>query len=130
MKFSIVFAAGLASHVLAFPAIMEEALDKGRKAGKIAKRVLGVNPGFDAAQQLIDVHGSHAWVAPGSRDLRGPCPGLNALANQKVTMRACSGSLLTISAIICLTTELPRLINSLNKRIKVDMLHLCFAVAR
>lgn len=31
--------------------------------------------------QLIDVTGEHAWVAPGPNDLRGPCPGLNALAN-------------------------------------------------
>ena len=31
--------------------------------------------------QLIDVTGDHAWVAPGPNDLRGPCPGLNALAN-------------------------------------------------
>ena len=27
--------------------------------------------------QLIDVTGEHAWVAPGPNDLRGPCPGLN-----------------------------------------------------
>ncbi|QDS68800.1 hypothetical protein FKW77_006000 [Venturia effusa] len=74
-------AAGLAGSALAFPAIMEEALEKGRKAGKDAKRALGVNPGFDAASQLIDVHGSHAWQAPCTKDLRGPCPGLNALAN-------------------------------------------------
>ena len=31
--------------------------------------------------QLIDVTGEHAWVAPGPDDFRGPCPGLNALAN-------------------------------------------------
>ena len=31
--------------------------------------------------QLIDVTGEHAFVAPGPNDLRGPCPGLNALAN-------------------------------------------------
>ena len=31
--------------------------------------------------QLIDVTGEYAWVAPGPDDLRGPCPGLNALAN-------------------------------------------------
>lgn len=37
--------------------------------------------GFDATAQLIDVSGAHAFVAPGSGDQRGPCPGLNALAN-------------------------------------------------
>ena len=31
--------------------------------------------------QLVDVTGEHAWVAPGPNDIRGPCPGLNALAN-------------------------------------------------
>ncbi|KAL9067670.1 MAG: hypothetical protein Q9161_006752 [Pseudevernia consocians] len=31
--------------------------------------------------QLIDVTGEYAWVAPGPNDIRGPCPGLNALAN-------------------------------------------------
>ena len=31
--------------------------------------------------QLVDVTGQHAWVAPGPNDIRGPCPGLNALAN-------------------------------------------------
>ncbi len=36
---------------------------------------------FDAKSQLVDVSGSHAFKAPGSGDLRGPCPGLNALAN-------------------------------------------------
>lgn len=31
--------------------------------------------------QLVDVTGQYAWVAPGPNDIRGPCPGLNALAN-------------------------------------------------
>lgn len=31
--------------------------------------------------QLIDVTGQYAWQAPGPGDIRGPCPGLNALAN-------------------------------------------------
>ena len=55
------------------------------KAGEqYAKRQSG--PGnipfttFDE-NQLIDVTGEYAWVAPGPNDLRGPCPGLNALAN-------------------------------------------------
>ena len=34
-----------------------------------------------STDQLIDVTGDHAWVAPGPDDIRGPCPGLNALAN-------------------------------------------------
>ena len=31
--------------------------------------------------QLIDVTGQYKWVPPGPNDIRGPCPGLNALAN-------------------------------------------------
>lgn len=31
--------------------------------------------------QKVDVTGNHQWIAPGPNDLRGPCPGLNALAN-------------------------------------------------
>lgn len=83
MRSSVIFgAAALTNYALAFPAIMEDALKAGQQAGQLAKRVLGVNPGFDAAAQLIDVSGPHAWIKPGSGDLRGPCPGLNALANQ------------------------------------------------
>ncbi|KAJ7860784.1 hypothetical protein B0H13DRAFT_1900768 [Mycena leptocephala] len=35
---------------------------------------------FDT-NQLIDVTGAHAFVEAGTNDFRGPCPGLNALAN-------------------------------------------------
>ncbi|KAL8639495.1 MAG: hypothetical protein Q9228_003484 [Teloschistes exilis] len=35
---------------------------------------------FDENQE-IDVTGDYAWKAPGPGDIRGPCPGLNALAN-------------------------------------------------
>ena len=38
-------------------------------------------PEFDAAAQYVDTTGEHAWKAPGKHDQRGPCPGLNALAN-------------------------------------------------
>ena len=39
--------------------------------------------------QLIDVTGEHAWVAPGPSDIRGPCPGLNALANHGYFPHVC-----------------------------------------
>lgn len=59
--------------VLAFPALADKF---GSFSHLHSKRV-----GFNAAQQKIDVSGAHAWTAPGSGDQRGPCPGLNALAN-------------------------------------------------
>lgn len=38
---------------------------------------------FDASKQCFDfTSGKHKFVPPGPKDLRGPCPGLNALANQ------------------------------------------------
>ena len=36
---------------------------------------------FDPARQLISTTGIHEFRAPRPNDLRGPCPGLNALAN-------------------------------------------------
>jgi len=38
-------------------------------------------PPFDAAQQHVSTTGQYAFVPPGSGDARGPCPGLNAMAN-------------------------------------------------
>lgn len=36
---------------------------------------------FDPTSQHVSTTGEYAWVAPGAGDQRGPCPGLNALAN-------------------------------------------------
>ena len=36
---------------------------------------------FDPSSQYVSTTGEYAWVAPGAGDQRGPCPGLNALAN-------------------------------------------------
>lgn len=36
---------------------------------------------FDAKEQYLDLTGEHEWQAPGPDDRRGPCAGLNALAN-------------------------------------------------
>jgi hypothetical protein len=41
-----------------------------------------VSPGFDATAQYVSNQGQYAFVAPDfSTDVRGPCPGLNAMAN-------------------------------------------------
>lgn len=52
-----------------------EAEAKNRRAG------IPLAPGFSTAQQYVSTTGEHAFVAPGPTDLRGPCPGLNAMAN-------------------------------------------------
>ncbi|KAJ3855303.1 hypothetical protein EV368DRAFT_79782 [Lentinula lateritia] len=43
------------------------------------KRTASVS--FDAASQYVSTMGVHAFVPPGLGDFRGPCPGLNAMAN-------------------------------------------------
>lgn len=65
--------AGLSS---AYPNILAHLDSQNTKSPSLKKRVA-----FDAKSQLIDVSGDHAFVAPGSGDQRGPCPGLNAMAN-------------------------------------------------
>ncbi len=36
---------------------------------------------FDPTSQQVSTAGVYSWIAPGAGDQRGPCPGLNALAN-------------------------------------------------
>lgn len=52
-----------------------EASAKGKRVGT------PLAPGFVASEQYVSNTGAHAFVAPGPSDLRGPCPGLNAMAN-------------------------------------------------
>lgn len=80
--------AGLAS---AYPSILEhlEAQEASKKASRWSlpfskRQAPGVIPPFDAASQYVSTSGDYAFVAPGSGDQRGPCPGLNAMANQWV----------------------------------------------
>ncbi|EUC56928.1 peroxidase, putative [Rhizoctonia solani AG-3 Rhs1AP] len=49
----------------------------GRSSHGQTKRQIG----FDPVKQKIDVSGEHAFRAPGPNDKRGPCAGLNAMAN-------------------------------------------------
>ncbi|EGP92438.1 uncharacterized protein MYCGRDRAFT_24719, partial [Zymoseptoria tritici IPO323] len=38
-------------------------------------------PTFDEEDQAVSVSGEYQYIAPGLKDIRGPCPGLNAAAN-------------------------------------------------
>ncbi|KAJ3991348.1 hypothetical protein F5050DRAFT_1870027 [Lentinula boryana] len=49
--------------------------------GQAIKRTTGSTVGFDPSSQYVSTTGTHAFVPPGPNDLRGPCPGLNAMAN-------------------------------------------------
>ena len=68
--------------IAAFPKEMVGFIDKvsSPEAGQGMKKRQTT---FDPAAQLVSTTGSHAWVAPNfaAGDQRGPCPGLNALAN-------------------------------------------------
>ncbi|KAI7672877.1 Cloroperoxidase, partial [Hortaea werneckii] len=64
------------AYVNAFPQLKEPLPNLHNESPTLEKRV-----SFDASSQLVDVHGDHAFQPPGPHDRRGPCPGLNALAN-------------------------------------------------
>ncbi|KAI1741822.1 hypothetical protein F4680DRAFT_63304 [Xylaria scruposa] len=83
-----------AGRVSAFPAHLSEAFLHLRSSSEaqaqarsisdcpFAKRqAAGVSPPFNAEEQYVSNTGKHAFVAPSATDLRGPCPGLNAMAN-------------------------------------------------
>ena len=81
-----VVAPAIVGQAAAFPEKLFAALGKSPKLMKendsVEKRqAFGVNVGFDPAAQHISTSGEHAFEAPSADDLRGPCPGLNALAN-------------------------------------------------
>ncbi|GAB7336688.1 hypothetical protein MBLNU13_g10359t1 [Cladosporium sp. NU13] len=50
-------------------------------------------PKFDAEAQRVNTTGEHAWKAPGKSTQRGPCPGLNALANHRYLPHNGSGTI-------------------------------------
>ncbi len=92
MKYSswVAALAFCATEIAAFPSrmfdfnISEE--EKRRIAGiasEIKSKRAGtpLAPGFSASQQYVSTTGEYAFVPPGPSDLRGPCPGLNAMAN-------------------------------------------------
>ncbi|KAJ8508470.1 heme-thiolate peroxidase [Pleurotus djamor] len=55
---------------------------------------------FDPVSQRISTTGIHKWVAPSSTDQRGPCPGLNALANHGYLPRNGIASALEITVAV------------------------------
>jgi hypothetical protein len=56
-------------------------------------------PRFNAQAQYINVSkgSGHEFVPPGSGDLRGPCPGLNAFANHSKQSNTLMSTVLTKS---------------------------------
>lgn len=87
MKYSTVAvaAAYFASQVAAFPAIADEIARAENEINDNVKRQGAPDPGlgrFNAKLQYVSNKGAHKFVAPNlATDARGPCPGLNAMAN-------------------------------------------------
>ncbi|SMY20994.1 unnamed protein product [Zymoseptoria tritici ST99CH_1A5] len=79
-------ALAMASVTNAFPGILD-ALQEARSidSGAILERQTAPDPStrFNAQEQYVSTSGEHAFVAPdlAGGDQRGPCPGLNAMAN-------------------------------------------------
>lgn len=80
-----------AQETFAFPAAFNEmyarAAAKSQIQGRSAPPQDSPDPeaailGFNPASQYVSNQGAHAFKAPGPTDQRGPCPGLNAMANQ------------------------------------------------
>ncbi|GAB7349625.1 hypothetical protein MBLNU459_g0307t1 [Dothideomycetes sp. NU459] len=77
---SSLFTLAFASYAAAYPSILAHLEAQAANGGQ-AKRQLISPPPFDAAAQYVSNKGQYAFVPPGSGDQRGPCPGLNAMAN-------------------------------------------------
>lgn len=76
--------AALPLAVSAFPRVAQEAaIQLSRSASPVSGSKTKRAVAFDPAAQLVDVTGVHAFTPPNfaAGDQRGPCPGLNALAN-------------------------------------------------
>jgi len=69
---------GLAS---AYPNILQHLEEAGASTNREKRQTPLSTPPFDAKSQYIDTTGQYAFKAPGATDQRGPCPGLNAMAN-------------------------------------------------
>ena len=78
MRLTTAFALTLLGLTNAYPNILAHLENSDKR--DTAPAAEGLVP-FDAASQLVNVRGKHAFRPPGRGDQRGPCPGLNALAN-------------------------------------------------
>ncbi|KAK1824911.1 hypothetical protein LTR12_000706 [Friedmanniomyces endolithicus] len=114
---SAITVACLAANVVAFPHLAMDGLTAPIAADVAYKQLLQrqsttrpqggaplplTPPPFDAASQLINVTGAHAFTAPGSGDARGECPGLNALANHNYLPH---NGIATINQFVSATTQ-------------------------
>src|SRR4051812_23079835 len=84
LSLSVTLALLLIQDVLAFPTILNEMMANNPQIKARAGAPTGGAPdalapilGFNTEKQYVSNTGEHAFVAPGSTDQRGPCPGKN-----------------------------------------------------
>jgi len=66
----------------AYPSIADAAAKSLANRDELQERQFpGAIPPFDAKSQYVSNTGKYAFVPPSGNDQRGPCPGLNAMAN-------------------------------------------------
>jgi hypothetical protein len=115
----VALALSLAASTLAFPAygslggMSQRDIDAIMPTLKPAKARLPPPPlKFNGTKLVNDA--KHPWKAPGSDDLRGPCPGLNTLASHGVSHLQCICGELDIDSVYsgCLVMVLHRLMIS------------------
>jgi hypothetical protein len=87
MKFQITFLTLCSGLIVdAFPALTIRSVegltpDRFKLAIEQVERYRKNRRSLTDTSKPIDVSGEHAFLAPSEKDQRGPCPGLNALAN-------------------------------------------------
>ena len=82
MKSAIISCLAIAGSTHAYPDISQHLNQRESEVGSSWGGLFPLTtPKFDAEAQRVSTTGKHAWKAPGKNDQRGPCPGLNALAN-------------------------------------------------
>jgi hypothetical protein len=81
MKSNSILCLAFTGVATAYPSILQHLEEQGSSASREKRQLPGLTPPFDAASQYIDTTGQYAFKAPGDTDQRGPCPGLNAMAN-------------------------------------------------
>lgn len=99
MRFSATTIACLAAYAAAFPVLDKLAESDLFQANRELLARQAATLTFDPYAQKVSVSGDNAYRAPSGTDFRGPCPGLNAMANH--------GMIVVYHSIKTLLTDFP-----------------------
>ncbi|CAH0385205.1 unnamed protein product [Bemisia tabaci] len=76
----------ISQSIAVYPEVAQECPHQHHRQGPNLQ-IRDIKPTFNAKAQHVDVSGKHAFMPPGPTDIRGPCPGLNAMANHNYIPR-------------------------------------------